>query len=858
MKKSILITAILTMTLIVSGATSTLPILDDLSANTNVTVYAADAVSSPIVYYERDSAGNMISHRESASKITSGTTELLNDYYTVDSDVTVNDRITVQNGATAKIILQDGVSITCKKGIAVNEGSALIIYGQAKDSGKLLAESDSRNAGIGSDCNTNCGDITVHGGDIHATGTNTYTIGGSAAIGGGDAKGNGNITIYGGSITAKGGNYGAGIGGGDEGCVDKPIKIYGGYVTATGGDFGAGIGGGDEAECKGNIDIYGGVVIAKGGDKGACIGSGNNGDYNGVITIHGGNVTCDNILTGGAGIGSGYRANVNKIVFEGGTVKTYGYAGSAAIGGGDWGTVNEVVINGGEIHAESVQGAGIGSGDFEDFKGKVTVTGGIVDIKSCTGAGIGSAQRANFAKKALVDIQGGDISIAVNDGGSGIGSGGEATANLPYGGECEGTVKITGGKVNIDVSKRKNYDRKATSIGHGWDGDENGTLILGDDMKVTVGSEIKKNAERADACRTYDDPVTIEKCDHAETLSYLVLDDDKHKSSCQYCNYSKEEAHDETVPCICGYNGTVSGLFKVTYTYGEHKKTVYKNNIVFPTFHEIFPEYEKTDEGMYVVWFWKIGDVGYAPGIEYSPMRNIEAIANVKLKYWVDVDSNIEHGSVWTESDCLAEGEKLKIHCEADLGYKPDTVKILYPNGKERTFTITNPPLIIDMPANPVHIYATFAKEAKQPIIIDDKIDGGSVVCDKDSAELNEKVALSIEAKEEYQLKDVCYYVISTGEKYQITKENDTYTFTMPDEAVMIHARFEPVYIKGDVNFDQKIDDEDAELVLKHISGTKTLDEQQLLAAKVTDDEKETPDILDVIWILNNTSKNDN
>ena len=140
--------------------------------NTNVTVYAADAVLSPIVYYERDAAGNMISHRESASKITSGTTELLNDYYTADSDVTVNDRITVQNGATAKLILQDGVSITCKKGIAVNEGSTLIIYGRAKDSGKLSVESDSRNAGIGSDCNTDCGDIIVHGGKIHATGTN--------------------------------------------------------------------------------------------------------------------------------------------------------------------------------------------------------------------------------------------------------------------------------------------------------------------------------------------------------------------------------------------------------------------------------------------------------------------------------------------------------------------------------------------------------------------------------------------------------------------------------------------------------------------------------------------------------------
>ena len=68
MKKNSLITAILTMTLIVSGVISTLPILDDLPANTNVTVYAADAaLSDSICYYERDEAGNMISRQEIAS-----------------------------------------------------------------------------------------------------------------------------------------------------------------------------------------------------------------------------------------------------------------------------------------------------------------------------------------------------------------------------------------------------------------------------------------------------------------------------------------------------------------------------------------------------------------------------------------------------------------------------------------------------------------------------------------------------------------------------------------------------------------------------------------------------------------------
>ena len=53
----------------------------------------------------------------------------------------------------------------------------------------------------------------------------------------------------------------------------------------------------------------------------------------------------------------------------------------------------------------------------------------------------------------------------------------------------------------------------------------------------------------------------------------------------------------------------------------------------------------------------------------------------------------------------------------------------------------------------------------------------------------------------------------------------------------------------GDVNFDGVVDDKDAVLIVKHVSGTKELTTSQLNYADVKVDGK--VDILDAIAILN-------
>ena len=131
-------------------------------------------------------------------------------------------------------------------GISVPKGKTLTIQGD----GSLTAKGDIYGAGIGGNGNSTCGNITIKGGTILATG-------GVSAAGIGSGQGTnatcGNITISGGTVTATGGHSAAGIGSGVKStCGD--IIIKGGTVTATGSYNAAGIGGGDQGTC-GSITI---------------------------------------------------------------------------------------------------------------------------------------------------------------------------------------------------------------------------------------------------------------------------------------------------------------------------------------------------------------------------------------------------------------------------------------------------------------------------------------------------------------------------------------------------------------------------------------------------------------------------
>ena len=175
-------------------------------------------------------------------------------WYAVEGTVTGNTRIKVEG--TVNLILKDGCSFTVNRGIEVNEGNALTIWGQQKGNGELKAQDvGTYCAGIGGGYGKSGGNITVAGGNIIVT---AYSAG--AGIGGGAYGNGGMITIKGGEIEAEGGNAGAGIGGGGYGNGGT-ITITGGKIKAKGIDGGAGIGGGRQG-AGGTIKIQGGNIYA--------------------------------------------------------------------------------------------------------------------------------------------------------------------------------------------------------------------------------------------------------------------------------------------------------------------------------------------------------------------------------------------------------------------------------------------------------------------------------------------------------------------------------------------------------------------------------------------------------------------
>ncbi len=179
-----------------------------------------------------------------------GQTELSDGWYVVDSDVTVDSRITITG--TVHLILTDGHTLTANKGICLSENNELDIYGQSEGTGALEATGGEYESGIGGNNQGSAGKIVINGGKVTAKGMKS-----AAGIGGGcqgnsiGNYGNGGIVIInGGQVTAKAQDYGAGIGGGGNfGNHPEAIPgdggtviINGGQVTAIGGSYGIGPG----------------------------------------------------------------------------------------------------------------------------------------------------------------------------------------------------------------------------------------------------------------------------------------------------------------------------------------------------------------------------------------------------------------------------------------------------------------------------------------------------------------------------------------------------------------------------------------------------------------------------------------
>ena len=283
------------------------------------------------IYYTWDDVSQILTQHdgtaETATVVTDQTT-WSNGWYVVNSDTTINSRVTVTGNV--HLILADGCKLTVTGGIQVQDDdnnpdtpspNSLTIYAQSTDEntmGKLTAKGADYNAGIGGGNGSDGGTVTIHGGTVSAESVRPEgAMGSGAGIGGGGGDvvpngSDGTVTIYGGEVTAIS-TIGAGIGGGGGRVVANgsggTVIIYGGEVTAI-SRIGAGIGGGGgdviSGGSDGTVTIHGGTVNAT-SDRGAGIGGGGggviSGGSGGKVTIHGGTVNATS--NSGAGIGGG-------------------------------------------------------------------------------------------------------------------------------------------------------------------------------------------------------------------------------------------------------------------------------------------------------------------------------------------------------------------------------------------------------------------------------------------------------------------------------------------------------------------------------------------------------------------------
>ena len=323
-------------------------------------------------------------------------------WYAVSGNVTMDSRLNVKGDVN--LILCDGAQLTANKGVGVNKGYSLTIYGQSGQTGALRAAGIECYSAIGSDDQKDSGTIIINGGNVTANGG--YK---GAGIGGGRAGSGGVIAINGGTVNATGGQWGPGIGGG--GWMNNDIvagyggdvTITGGTVTATGGRQSAGIGGGLQGD-GGKVTISGGTVTANGGDEGepatggAGIGGGGcdvdslKGGDGGTVIITGGTVYANGFswaagIGGGGGTGnSGNTSNGGKggnVQISGGTVYANGGHRAAGIGGANGSQGGTVEITGGLVVATTISqkdAQAIGHGEHNGDAGTVTLGGEMIVI----------------------------------------------------------------------------------------------------------------------------------------------------------------------------------------------------------------------------------------------------------------------------------------------------------------------------------------------------------------------------------------------------------------------------------------------------------------------------------------------
>ncbi len=748
-------------------------------------------------------------------------TGLMSGTYVVNADTTIDNYVYIRKDQTVDLIVNDGVTLTCKKGIGCgydqdNKAATLNIYG----SGKIVATGDKYVAGIGGKDDETNGWITIHGTTIEATGgkhgagigggeggkdpdktSPTITIfagnitatGGidGAGIGGGDSQPGARTYIYSGTITASSKKHGAGIGGGDEEGT-YGVHIYGGTITATGGLHGAGIGAGEEggnmrkSENGGGVNIYGGTVTATGGTCGAGIGGGYNEDMSGDITIIGDTKLT---VTGGkcaAGIGAG-KANPGVLVTDKGDM-----SGTITI---DCGKNSDIKIFGGDAYKDESS------------------------FNSAGGAGIGAGFGGN--QYGTVTINGGNIEITGGRNAAGIGGGMEEGK---YGGEG-GDVYIGGGNIRISVLQNTLLTCNNEAIGAGHEDAKSGSLYISEGVNNTrrhmrvaympVGKESQgfktaSSSERSKKTHTAS-TLIIQECNHnayqgSSGLTYTISPN-QHRIKCIYCGLDETKPHDDGDFCVCGFKRVDTDYLRdvtMNMMYGDPEQLYTESRTVAYGQSFEIPECDKKPTNKRFVGWVLNGDESSLKqsGEIITINENVTLVARYEDYYTVTRadDGTLVGGDIDVTKYSADVDDEITVRSYPNAGYRLKTVIIREndENGAiliEKQLEYGQSSFTFNMPASDIYVTAEF-EEIDYTVCIED-YENGMVTADRTEfsyAELSGEapvVVLTVTPDTGYRLESLHCREINGGEIEHLKIDDDHYSFTMPIESVTISAEFE-------------------------------------------------------------------
>ena len=302
-------------------------------------------------------------------------------WYAIEGNIAARKiwRITIMGDVN--LILKDDCTFNVVRGISVNQGNTLTIWGQQEGNGALTVSSPAGlNAGIGGDNGETAGKIKINGGNISVKGGAN-----AAGIGGGNGGGGGTIIITGGKVNAEGGINATGIGGGN-GKGRANIRILGGIVYASvkaNQEQQVAIGGGLQSEL-GITRIINGIVITSG-----KINESNKDTWSGMIFE---DSETDGIVYGNPTVSQEFtlEANQNLLIPE--NTSLQGTAnltndGNIYVSG----TLAESVSGSGKVHYALTVTGGTAEGDVSTYKNQLYgKTGGSVTLNA-TNVPVGQA-----------------------------------------------------------------------------------------------------------------------------------------------------------------------------------------------------------------------------------------------------------------------------------------------------------------------------------------------------------------------------------------------------------------------------------------------------------------------------------